>query len=72
MTAGAKGCLNFVCVLRKEFADLFKREVRQFKLVLDIKRRNGTIVVELRNALDTDDTDAVWTSMPTREVDVTE
>ena len=72
MTAGGKGLLNFVCVLRKEFADLFKREVRQFELVLDIKRRNGTIVVELRNALDTNDTEAMRTSLPTREVDVAE
>ena len=67
-----KGLPYFVCVLGKEFADLFKCEVRQFKLVLDIKRRDRTIVVELRDALDTNDTDAVGASISTREVDVAE
>ena len=66
-----KGLSDFICILGEEFLHLLVGKVRQVKLVLDIEWGNGSIVVELCNALDPHDADAVRTPAFIRKVDVT-
>ena len=67
-----EGLPHFVGVLSKEFLHLVEGEVRQVELVLDIKRRDGPVVVELCDIFHTDDADAVRAPMPIREINAAE
>lgn len=69
---GGQGVSSFLCILLKKSAYLFKCEVGQFELILDIERGNRPIVVELRDALDSDDADAMRTLHLIREINLSE
>ena len=54
-----EGLPDFIGILSKEFLHLRRCEIPQMELVLDVERRDSPVIVELRDALDADDADAV-------------
>ena len=46
-------------ILPQQLLHLSQREVRQVEFLLDIKRRNSPVVIQLRNVLHTDDANAI-------------
>ena len=66
-------CLaDFIGILRKQLLDLVEGEVRQIEFVLDIKRRDGPVIVQLGDIFHADDSQAVDTPVVLREVDAAE
>ena len=54
-----EGLPDFIGILSKEFLHLRCGEIPQMELVLDVERRDSPVIVELRDALDADDANAV-------------
>ena len=67
-----EGLANLICILCKQIADLFTREGRQPKLILDIEGRNGSVVIQLRDVFNTNNANAMRTSRPAGEIDLAE
>ena len=67
-----KWLTNLFGILSKQLTYLFKREIRQVELILDVEGRDGAIVTELCNTLDSDDANAVRTPILVRQVDMAE
>ena len=57
-----EGLSDFVRILPKQLLHLFAREVRQVELVMDIKRRNRPVVIQLRDVFHADNPNAIKAS----------